>query len=373
MDNTSDIMNRILEDYPEIWKDARLFKAVVSDLMPGDGKLLLRNLLGFCVAEYIPEELVKTGAVEKIDLHRYVVCLMKNYGCTEELATKAVLIWADALNANTTDIANHAIVLKLSEIDRLKQLILELRGKLIAAVSERDELVNVICPQLELRYVQIFGVLEIEIFEAQCNCKRLKRQIEMMKAKLNRQEPVDEKTIEEIIKILAAEFKEFQDKIDAEKEKINTANEKVANTPPDTILGKLKKLYRALVKKLHPDIHPDLSQEDRELFNRVVEAYKNNDLEQMELLNELASGNEVELYEETVDTLQAEADRLQILLDKVNKEIEDIKSRYPYNMKETLDDENEVEIEKERLMNMLQEYQDKISIYEAKIKAMEEQ
>ena len=104
----------------------------------------------------------------------------------------------------------------------------------------------------------------------------------------------------------------------------------------------------------------------------MVEAYKNNDLRQMELLYEMASGEEVEVYEESIETLQVEVDRLEELLLKVAHEIEKVKSSYPYNEKDTLEDEGAIAIEKERLQNLLKEYKHKIKIYEAKIQAMEE-
>lgn len=372
-DKVSDIMNRILEEYPEIWKDSRLFKSVIADLLPGEDMVLLRNLLLFCVAECIPEKIKSSQMLSKINLHRFVVALMKSYGCTEELATKAVLIWAEAIQADVTDISNTEIVLKSSERDELENQIKYYRSQLVLAVTERDELVNVICPQLELKYVLTFGAIEIEISEAQCECKRLKRQIEMMQANINRQEEIN---LDQISEALDQEFVEFIEKINEKIEKEKAAKENVQDEPledPQPFVNeKLKKLYRQLAKKLHPDIHPNQKKEDKELFNKVVDAYKKNDLKQMEILNQMASGEEAELCEESIESLRAEADRLQDLLFEVSEEIKTIKSIYPYTAKEVLEDKEAIAIEMERLQNLLTDYQNKIKIYEAKIQAMEE-
>ena len=260
------------------------------------------------------------------------------------------------------------IIPESSEIDELRQEIREYRVRLTAAMAEKDELLNIICPQLELKYVTTFGDLEVDLFEAQCRCKRLKRQIEMMRARTNRQEAFDP---EKIIEILEQEFAKYAEKIEEEKEKVNAARERSEEKPAPDTLEKLKKLYRQLVKKLHPDLHTEQSASEKDLFRKVVDAYKSYDLAQMELLYEMAAGEEPELPEESPESLQAEADRLKGLLSEVLSEIEIIKSGYPYTAKELLEDEDAIARKRAELQELLSEYQDKVRYYEEKVKAME--
>lgn len=368
MDKASDVMNRILEDYPEIWKDERLFKAVISDLLPEE--VLLRNLLIFCISQKIPDELNDANAVDKIDLHRYVSRLMRNYGCTESLATRAVILWADAIAVNHEEIEDHVVVMGLSEIDALKEKIAAERNQLISIIAEKDELQNSECPRIEAKYMQIFGYLELEIYEAQCKYKRLKRHIQLVRAKLNRQEKPNK---EDIKIVLDKEFAEYAEKIKNEKERLEAVkNHAAENSKGNPFFDVIKKLYRGLVKRLHPDINPSQTKEERELFNKVVEAYRNNDLQQLELINEIAGKEKIELYEESVEVLKAETERLQRLIDKITAEIESIKESFPYCEKEFLDDADAVLLEKERLQKNLDEYNEQIAVLMAKIKAMEE-
>ena len=50
----------------------------------------------------------------------------------------------------------------------------------------------------------------------------------------------------------------------------------------DRALARVKELYRMLVRKLHPDLNPDQSPRDRELWHSVQEAYNRRDVEALE-------------------------------------------------------------------------------------------
>lgn len=52
---------------------------------------------------------------------------------------------------------------------------------------------------------------------------------------------------------------------------------------------KIKETYRMLARKLHPDANPDLTSEEKRLWNQVQAAYEERDLQQLELLLALAS------------------------------------------------------------------------------------
>ena len=46
----------------------------------------------------------------------------------------------------------------------------------------------------------------------------------------------------------------------------------------------LKKLYRNIVKVLHPDINPNVTEEKIQLLNQAVTAYKNGNLKTLEII-----------------------------------------------------------------------------------------
>lgn len=374
MTEVCNILKRILTEYPDSWKNEKLFKAILADFLPGDEYILFRNLLRFCVIEKIPEDMKGQKNLPSMKLHFYKKRLVNHYGCSEENALEVLSIWKNVIFTEEQD--NEAedmteIVRSMSETEKLQRELEELKALLIQLVAERDELIGVICPELEQKFLRLFGELEIRVFEAQCECKRLRRQIELMRANLNRQEPIN---FVEIILKLTIEFEEFQKTIDEEKEKYEEASKKEPVKLDEKDEKKLKKLYRELVKKLHPDINPDQTPEMKELFNQVVEAYQNNDIEKMEILDEIASGKEeAAVLVNDIVQLQQEIAKFHSMIKRIQEEITQIKQQYPYNKKELLDDEEAIAKEKQNLEEMLVQYNERIKVYKEKIRVMEEE
>lgn len=374
MTEVCNILKRILTEYPDSWKNEKLFKAILADFLPGDEYILFRNLLRFCVIEKIPEDMKGQKSLSLMKLHFYKKRLVNHYGCSEENALEVLAIWKNVIFPEEQD--NEAedmteIVRSMSETEKLQRELEELKALLIQLVAERDELIGVICPELEQKFLRLFGELEIRVFEAQCECKRLRRQIELMRANLNRQEPIN---FVEITLKLTIEFEEFQKTIDEEKEKYEEASKKESVKLDEKDEKKLKKLYRELVKKLHPDINPDQTPEMKELFNQVVAAYQNNDIEKMEILDEIASGKEeAAVLVNDIVQLQQEIAKFHSMIKRIQEEITQIKQRYPYNKKELLDDEEAIAKEKQNLEEMLVQYNERIKVYKEKIRVMEEE
>ena len=91
------ILNRILTEYPDSWKDEKLFKALLADFLPGDEYILFRNLLRFCVIEKIPEDMKQQKNLNSIKLHFYKKRLVNHYGCSEENALEVLTIWKNVI------------------------------------------------------------------------------------------------------------------------------------------------------------------------------------------------------------------------------------------------------------------------------------
>mgnify|MGYP000936268891 FL=1 len=255
------------------------------------------------------------------------------------------------------------------DFEKLKSEVEKMRTELSMLLLERDELQFVICKNIETEYVLKLGSIEYKAYEAQCAALRLKRKIELIQAKKNRQEKVIISAIEET---LNSEFAEYQKQLNEQIDKMNDALKRSkAEVLTNEENKELKKLYRKIVKALHPDINPDVSETQVNLFDNAVQAYKNGDLNTLRIIGEMVGNSPLpEQHKDALTQLNEEKERLQNLLKAIKDSIEQIKSEYPYTMKEIIEDEEQTEQKKKELENILSQYNELISIYKAKIEEM---
>ena len=213
------------------------------------------------------------------------------------------------------------------------------------------------------------GSIEYKAYEAQCAALRLKRKIELIQAKKNRQEKVIVSAIEET---LDNEFAEYQKQLDEQIDKMNDALKRSkAKVLSDEDNKELKKLYRKIVKALHPDINPDVSEAQVQLFDNAVSAYKSGDLGTLRIIGEMVGNDPLpEQHKDAMTQLVEERERLQGLLKSIRESIDNIKSEYPYTMKDILEDTEKTEQKKQELENILEQYNELISIYKSRIEEM---
>lgn len=257
-------------------------------------------------------------------------------------------------------------LLILPEHEELLREVNKLRAEIPIVVLERDNLRYVECRNLETAYMLTFGALEHKAFDAQCSTLRLKRKLDLIQAKYNRQEKI---ILSQIDQVLDIEFAEYKQKLNEQIKKMNDAIER-SNSPvlSQDETKELKKLYYAIVKAMHPDLHLEQTQEEKELFINAIKAYKNGDLATIRLIYTMQG--EISLQDTSDDAtkvLYKEKERLEKIIASLNKEIADIKSSFPYTMQELLTDEEKIAIKKQELESVIKQYQEMADIYQNRI------
>ncbi len=276
----------------------------------------------------------------------------------------------DGENAITSyDTSSAGKIIVFPDFEKLRNEVEKMRTELSMLLLERDELQFVICKNIEMEYMLKLGSAEYKAYEAQCVALRLKRKIELIQAKKNRQEKVILSVIEEV---LDNEFAEYQKQLDEQINKMNDALMRSrAEVLSDEESKELKKLYRKIVKALHPDINPDVSEAQVNLFDNAIQAYKDGDLGTLRIIGEIVGNSPLpEQHKDAFTQLTEGKERLQKLLKSIRDSIEKIKSEYPYTMKEILENEEKTEQKKQELKSILYQYNELISIYKAKIEEM---
>lgn len=114
----------------------------------------------------------------------------------------------------------------------------------------------------------------------------------------------------------------------------------------------LKELYRKIIKRLHPDVNPNITEREKELFNKAVQAYENGDVVTLQEIYDEVFGDDIsqEAQKElSYEELAALRDKLKERIEHILAEIEAIRQRFPYTEKEFLDDPEAVKEKREEL------------------------
>jgi len=265
------------------------------------------------------------------------------------------------------DISSNIIL--FPDFQQLKDDVERLRSELSMMLLERDELQFVVCKNIETKYMLKLGSLEYKAYEAQCSAYRLKRKLELIQARKNRQEKVDISKIEEILDI---EFKEYQEELDNQINQMNKALlRSKANRLSEEDSKELKKFYRKIMKTLHPDINTKVTEALLRLYDNALTAYKNGDLNSLKIIYEMV-GEPIlpEINQDAMSQLTKEKERLEDMLKEIKEKIELIQSKYPYSMKEILKDSKKTAQKKTELENILSQYEEMVKVYKVRIEEM---
>lgn len=259
-------------------------------------------------------------------------------------------------------------VILFPDFKELKSEVDKLRTELSMLVLEYDELRLVVCKNIEAAYMLAVGSLEYKVYEAECLLLRLKRKAELMQAKINRQEKVILSLIEDL---LDKEFAEYKEKLRAKMEEMNAAIERSkGQLLSDAETKEIKKLYRRIVKAIHPDLHPDLDKAKIELFSNAVEAYSNGDLNTIRIIDEMVSESVLPEDSDGAVKLKRDAERLTKLIRIIIERIGAIKSEYPYTVRDIVSDPAKIAVRKAELEEILRQYEEMISAYNERINEM---
>ena len=247
------------------------------------------------------------------------------------------------------------------EYERLQQIYTDL-------VTKRDEMLMYEAPRLEAFYMESIGQLQYEILCLEYDIALLKLERDLLQSYENRGEEPEIAKVQMRVEEAAQTYNE---NLHREEEKIKQAKEFIKeqeeeeNKQKDAEKVELKRLYKQLVHRLHPDLHPEQTEWERELFLKVQEAYRNEDLERLRQLEaELNAGMPFASVEnDTIDEWEERIQKLKEQIDAIRKEIEELENTFPFTYRDKIDDKEWISAMQEELrvrIEMLQKEKDRL-------------
>ncbi len=213
-----------------------------------------------------------------------------------------------------------------------------LRDELARLLVERARLLEVVAPALEARYYLRLGALQLEVLRLECEVRRLRRKLELMWEALNHDRTPDPRAIEVR---LDDELADWRVRLAQESAKLNWARERFAAPLSMSAADsrELLRLFRALAKRCHPDANPEGGDRARQLWHQASDAYARRDLESLRALALLADGlADPEPLNDVASALRQRRDALQTAIAQLLAEIEEIQRRFPFTIRQMIDD-----------------------------------
>jgi curved DNA-binding protein CbpA len=183
---------------------------------------------------------------------------------------------------------------------------------------------------------------------------------------INTNIPVDVTAIE--LKV-ATELAEAEYRIMQETGKIANAKNLLSNLASPERSSELRKLYRQMAKQLHPDVNPNLTDEQQQIWHTIKDAYQAGDLEKLKAL-ELIYEKQLKAADAARQELSEEELQLKIEVLKegckvLNEQIKLIKTEFPFTIEANIKDEEWVATEQEKLkaeIEALQLYETELTL-----------
>jgi len=186
------------------------------------------------------------------------------------------------------------------------------------------------------RYAAAFGDLLKTLHSLEIEAARLKREIELVQVAINSGREIDYRNIQQT---LDTEFAEWQAKLDAEAHELAKHRGAIDNLLDPETARELRKLYRTLARRLHPDINPGQTAAAAELWHRVNAAYNLRELDELKALEILTRGAQPASTPDSMETLRRMLDKLREQLDRLLAALASRRKAWPFDQIETLDDD----------------------------------
>jgi hypothetical protein len=262
-----------------------------------------------------------------------------------------------------------------SDICRLESAVSVRKQQLLELLSYYHYMQNSVLPHLMFLYESYFSDIEIEIEQKSRVALELERKAELLSKRLRKGEVLNDNAIHFINTYVHKEL-EFNSKLsNLRKRSINTnedADYSISFNASDKGKEELPKVYRQIVKKLHPDVSSD-TENFNKYWDCVQYAYKNGNLCHLKLFQKALFSDSSALEDKAsfqYQKLQSELEELELNIEYEKKRIKKLTNQEPFVYENLLNDNLWVARRKRRLREKLFQIERRINFHKRMLRAL---
>lgn len=150
---------------------------------------------------------------------------------------------------------------------------------LVGLYSQRDRLLYQESPRLRNHYLEIFGSTEDEVLKMELDLYLLEKKQALIQAAVNRREPID-------LDAINTQLEEERKKKIAELESSDRTLQDLPKLSEEAS-KELQTLYRAITEQFHPSVNPNITETEKMLYAKALDAYQRMDLPAMKLIHSM--------------------------------------------------------------------------------------
>lgn len=234
------------------------------------------------------------------------------------------------------------------EIERLRRQMDELRLELRLILEEGYHLQQVVKPQLLTKYDVVFGEKEKELQRKALLAVMEQRRVELLIVRAERGQELTDDVLHTIEDMVRKEFEPHRVRMSESFDMNNQERNEKANLHHTTEERRgdsteLNRLYKSLVKKLHPDIHGE-TPEFKRFWSVIQSAYERKNISEIRTLFNLLCVeerilNEVNPTASDLNELDKDARYLADKVDYERRKLARLKTEEPFSMENFIGEE----------------------------------
>lgn len=265
------------------------------------------------------------------------------------------------------------------DIEVLRNRIHTMRSELRAILEEGYQVQNEVRRELLRRYDELFREQEVELQQKTLEAAQIQRRVELFTIRAQRGQRITENDAQLINEMVNGEFRKYRERLkeafQMDVAERNTKAQLKHQKQKNSEGSEVARLYKQIVKQLHPDAQGGESEDFQRFWNTVQDAWQRRDLQRIRAIHNMLCIEErimkdIDLGEEDIERLRVEARRLEMRVDYERRKLLRTKQQDPYSLADKLDNAQWVEQHRKSLSKQRQVQERLIQLAEEQLQAI---